>query len=79
MAIAAAPYVHAKLLASQVQLRSSDERVPPEEYARWARQQVREAFGMPPLTIEHKADVVAVDDKIVPLNPTPGNPPPKSS
>ena len=30
--------------------------LPPAEYRAWARQQIREAFGLPPLTIEHKAD-----------------------
>jgi hypothetical protein len=30
--------------------------LPPEQYRAWARQQIREAFDMPPLTIEHKAE-----------------------
>ena len=30
--------------------------LPLAEYRAWARQQIREAFGLPPLTIEHKAD-----------------------
>jgi hypothetical protein len=28
----------------------------PEQYRLWARQQIREAFGLPPLTIEHRTD-----------------------
>jgi len=30
--------------------------LPPAQYRLWARQQIREAFGMPPLTIEHQAE-----------------------
>jgi hypothetical protein len=34
----------------------SSEGLSPEQYRLWARQQIREAFGMPPLTIEHRAE-----------------------
>jgi hypothetical protein len=30
--------------------------LPPAEYRAWARQQIREAFDMPPLTFEHRAE-----------------------
>jgi hypothetical protein len=61
MAKAAAPYVHAKLAVTAVKAEvhnapAAEGRLPPEEYRTWARQQIREAFGMPPLTIEHSAE-----------------------
>jgi hypothetical protein len=51
-----APYVHPKLLAAAVrtEVSAAEGQLPPEEFSLWARQQVRAAFGMEPLTIEHK-------------------------
>jgi hypothetical protein len=62
MAMAAAPYVHAKLAMTSVKAEvhsapaAEGQRLTPEEYSLWARQKIREAFGLPPLTIEHKAE-----------------------
>jgi len=60
MAMAAAPYVHAKLAAADVRAvvhnAPAEEQMTREDYRAWARQKIREAFGLPPLTIEHKAE-----------------------
>jgi hypothetical protein len=57
MAVAAAPYVHAKLIASavrtEVRTGPAEGQLPPDQYRAWARAQIREAFGLPPLVIEH--------------------------
>jgi phage terminase small subunit len=67
MAMAAAPYVHAKLAVAAVKAEvhhtgpAEGQPLTPEQYRLWARQQIREAFGMPPLTIEHVEPAKAVD------------------
>jgi hypothetical protein len=77
-AVAAAPFCHPKLIATAVtKVSSGGDGLPPDQYRAWARQQIREAFGLPPLTaIEHKAEepaavaeneVAAPASKIVPL------------
>jgi hypothetical protein len=61
MAMAAAPYVHAKLAVTAVRAEvhnapaAEGQQMTPEEYRTWARQKIREAFDMPPL-IEHHAE-----------------------
>jgi hypothetical protein len=45
-----------KVLPTQLAGAPEQPILPSSEYRAWARQQIREAFGMPPLTIEHKAD-----------------------
>jgi hypothetical protein len=67
MARAAAPYVHAKLAVTAVRAEvhnapaAEGQQMTPEEYRLWARQQIREAFGMPPLTIERAQPAKEVD------------------
>jgi hypothetical protein len=67
MAMAAAPYVHAKLAMAAVKAEvhhtgpAEGQQLTPEEYRLWARQQIREAFGLPPLTIEHAQPAKEVD------------------
>jgi hypothetical protein len=62
MAEKCAPYLHPRLTAAAVRAEvhnapaAEGQRMTPEEYRLWARQQIREAFGMPPLTIEHHAE-----------------------
>lgn len=77
MAIAAAPYVHPRLMAAQVRTVTPESALPPAEYRIWARNQLRAAFDMP--LIEHESNEAKSDSKaVVPLTTwTSGNPRPK--
>jgi hypothetical protein len=61
-----------KLQASVVtKVASGGDGLAPADYRAWARAQIREAFGLPPLTtIEHQPEepaAVSPADKVVPL------------
>jgi hypothetical protein len=45
-----------KVLPTQLAGAPEQPILPSSEYRAWARQQIREAFGLPPLTIEHKVE-----------------------